>query len=282
MRNPIKLPNPGDGISANWGRRVAKEILANRIIAGTNIRVTYTPNGTIINSIAPVVAQRASNDIIYPWKVIVDKSDERPRVIVYIPEGSLSLDDRDMTPHSLSESDCNLENADESKPNWFVIPDNGPQEGEDKSTFYVRIVEVEIEQDDTPSPYSESDEDDTDDKGGYTYKLYVEDGRHKAQTTYNTSSGKEKKCSETVIASFALATVSYAEPDDDSSEKKITTNDSSNSSASREQGAEKKSAVPNTVIYQLACGSYFYTSSPYAAKLVYPGDVDDYDKDTTE
>ena len=45
----IREPGTGERISATWASELVREIRRNRPLAGANVRLTVTPNGTIVN-----------------------------------------------------------------------------------------------------------------------------------------------------------------------------------------------------------------------------------------
>lgn len=102
MRRTPNTPIVGEGLSANFARDIIRELRASRIIAGKNITVDYTPNGTRINGtpggVAAVSAPAVAKALV-PFTVrwmSYDTDAEHPNPSagqwqIYLPMGCASI-----------------------------------------------------------------------------------------------------------------------------------------------------------------------------------------------
>ena len=51
--NLPRTPRSGDPVSADWARKVADELRAQRVIGGPGVKVSRTPNGTTVSAAIP-------------------------------------------------------------------------------------------------------------------------------------------------------------------------------------------------------------------------------------
>ena len=62
---PIPEPDPGDSVSASWGRAIVRALRSMRLVAGPGARVSATPSGTTV-SLAPERGAGASHEGTVP------------------------------------------------------------------------------------------------------------------------------------------------------------------------------------------------------------------------
>lgn len=97
MRRTPNIPIVGEGLSANFARDIIRELRASRIIAGNNITVDYTPNGTRINGTPGSAASYAAKGALMPFTVRWLSHDDDPdnpdpgngEWQIYVPFGSM-------------------------------------------------------------------------------------------------------------------------------------------------------------------------------------------------
>lgn len=149
MRKTLSPPIVGQSLSASWGAKLASDIRANRIIAGKGIYLSYTPNGTIINSNATGVVNSYSTTATNMWDVVWvphdDDDDTKGEWQVYLPIGSLTVKyAANQDASSLHKTYAGLcQNAKGKDKNgktwygWFKIPDPKDEDAFISSDTYV-------------------------------------------------------------------------------------------------------------------------------------------------
>lgn len=138
MRRTPNTPIVGEGLSANFARDIIRELRANRIIAGKNITVDYTPNGTRINGTpggvkaATVTAKETLKPFAIRW-FSYDTDPEHPNPNagewqIYMPHGCLSLRSYFGTGSQqalacIPANDAATDDEGNEIYQWFKIPD---------------------------------------------------------------------------------------------------------------------------------------------------------------
>lgn len=129
-------PAPGDKVSANAFRQLIRAVKSLRPIAGTGVRLSYGPNGTVINAGSPVRGKTAAVKP-FPWKIewAGKENDGEGAFVIYLPDPGSYIDTAGITQGAVEDAIDDLDDCEERDEPWKLVDCIGESGG----TVYLKL-----------------------------------------------------------------------------------------------------------------------------------------------